>query len=704
MYTKEEILLMISEELKKKDVEFSLDQKSLDTLVLDISRAVDNQLTSSINMVKEDLNVKINAFQSELIRRYFLGYPVIMTLNVESFKPKFTDIDIIEAYDLVNEGFKRNTQLMIDSIIARIKKNYLNLDGDNLNKYIEYINELQLGKEQLVILDVNADDLNTANNIAQIIEEKYESLSNYHYMIVVFRDGEETLTSWKDIADVALFMEQFKKEHNFNVYEKRNKERRINELKEFISTNEHINSSEETLKQIENYYDGVSYGFQFKDLFITNDGEIKTLIMQKVELDETPKKCPSCLESLVRGNSYPRVLYKSFECSNPSCPSRSKVGRGKRFDLYGSKRQMMLERDSELDEIDRDTYNAFRRDILDKDEFTLERLMLLYTWSGDSIMAINTKLSIESYKDREIINESYSKFDNKERIKNTDWYRLFDQIAKDIDFKDEYEIISQEKTRNSLIINGDSTSITPFLSRMIDTSKLSGAVTSPPYYNAREYSQWDTLLCYLIDMMSNAKAVLSSLTPNGTYIYNIGDIVEQDNVFIQSYMSKARQMLGFYSIFIFEMIGFKSTGNIIWDKGEVQSKRNSTANHLSGYVNPVNAYEHCLIFSKNIEKEIEPTRVEKIGAVIKINSKGTNTYGHTAPYPVDIPKLIIPYLEEKDSVVIDPFLGSGTTTIALREEGYNSVGFELNEEYFQLACNRINESSHNLFSLTNEVN
>src|SRR5699024_7755517 len=48
------------------------------------------------------------------------------------------------------------------------------------------------------------------------------------------------------------------------------------------------------------------------------------------------------------------------------------------------------------------------------------------------------------------------------------------------------------------------------------------SVTSPPYFNAREYSQWDNLILYLFDMLRNAKAVYSSLKKNGVYAYNIG--------------------------------------------------------------------------------------------------------------------------------------------------------------------------------------
>ena len=55
---------------------------------------------------------------------------------------------------------------------------------------------------------------------------------------------------------------------------------------------------------------------------------------------------------------------------------------------------------------------------------------------------------------------------------------------------------------------------------------------------------------------------------------------------------------------------------------------------------------------------------------------------------MELAKLIIKFVR-KNEYIIDPFLGSGSTVIAMEEEKYNSIGFELNEEYFQLSKNRI---------------
>ena len=153
-------------------------------------------------------------------------------------------------------------------------------------------------------------------------------------------------------------------------------------------------------------------------------------------------------------------------------------------------------------------------------------------------------------------------------------------------------------------------------------------------------------------------------------------------------MSKRRLMLGFYSLMIFKIVGYKCIGNIIWDKGEVQSKRNSNSNRFPGYVKPVNVYEHCFIFSKNDNDSNLKTEVRKINPVKKINSKKENTLGHTAPFPKEISKLILPYINE-NCFVLDPYLGSGTTIMAMLDENIKSIGFELNKSYYELCINRI---------------
>ena len=77
--------------------------------------------------------------------------------------------------------------------------------------------------------------------------------------------------------------------------------------------------------------------------------------------------------------------------------------------------------------------------------------------------------------------------------------------------------------------------------------------------------------------------------------------------------------------------------------------------------------------------------IQKFPPVIKINSKGENNFGHTAPYPIDLPLLsILTFTNQSDSV-FDPFLGSGTTVYTAVNNDRKGIGTELDTEYFELA-------------------
>lgn len=689
-----EILKLLNENMVNKKIDFFVDESILNIILLDVSRVLDSEITNMINKYKKTENKKINNVEKEQIRKYFIGYPIIpdnfCEKTLKKYKPKINDEHYSEALKLIVEGFNRNKNVMINSLCARIIKNFVKDNKQLHNEYLKYIEESQRNYNQLIILEVKKCDKLTSDDIAEIIKNKYNSLSNYHYMIIVFDDN----SNWKQISEVAVFMENFRSEFNFNLYSKNNKKRRIDELKKFLADNVNIDYDVELDKQIEKFYECVSYGFHFEDLFITQDGKNKILVMQKVELDEEPKKCPSCLESKVRGNSYSKVLYKSFECQNPYCPSRSKIGRGKRFDMLSAKRQIMLEKNSKNDHIDQKTYSAFRRDIIKSEDLSIERLIKLYSWSGDNVELINieTPLCNDNYKGRIISNINYKKFENDIKIDNIKIVELFKVVYKKIN-DNETDIREFENVNNSFVFNGNSSLLFSSAKNRFKED-FGGAVTSPPYYNAREYSQWDNLLCYLIDMMINSKRLKEVLKIDGAYIYNIGDIVSQDNIYIKSHMSKRRQMLGFLSVMIFLINGYELKGNIIWDKGEVQSKRNSTSNHISGYLKPVNSYEHCFIFKNSIninENAKSITEVKRIETVKKINSKGQNILGHTAPYPEEIASLIIPFVKQNE-YVLDPFLGSGTTIIAMEKEKFKAMGFELDNNYYNLAIQRIKEN------------
>ena len=76
---------------------------------------------------------------------------------------------------------------------------------------------------------------------------------------------------------------------------------------------------------------------------------------------------------------------------------------------------------------------------------------------------------------------------------------------------------------------------------------------------------------------------------------------------------------------------------------------------------------------------------------VKNVSKGKNGINHPCVMPLEVMKNIVGILP-KDKVIVDPFMGSGTTGIACKELGYDFIGIELDENYFKLAKERINNT------------
>ncbi|MDR3274708.1 MAG: site-specific DNA-methyltransferase [Endomicrobium sp.] len=67
----------------------------------------------------------------------------------------------------------------------------------------------------------------------------------------------------------------------------------------------------------------------------------------------------------------------------------------------------------------------------------------------------------------------------------------------------------------------------------------------------------------------------------------------------------------------------------------------------------------------------------KINPVIKINSKGENKLGHTAPFPIEIPEMAIRLFSYSNEIVLDPFGGSFTSVIAAKQFGKVGIGIEV---------------------------
>ena len=76
-------------------------------------------------------------------------------------------------------------------------------------------------------------------------------------------------------------------------------------------------------------------------------------------------------------------------------------------------------------------------------------------------------------------------------------------------------------------------------------------------------------------------------------------------------------------------------------------------------------------------------------SVWTINPESAQKVGHPAPFPVELPYRLIQLYTFQGDMILDPFMGSGTTAIAALQAGRKYVGYENNLEYVKLAAERI---------------
>jgi DNA modification methylase len=79
---------------------------------------------------------------------------------------------------------------------------------------------------------------------------------------------------------------------------------------------------------------------------------------------------------------------------------------------------------------------------------------------------------------------------------------------------------------------------------------------------------------------------------------------------------------------------------------------------------------------------------------------GASTKQHPAPYPLELAERLIRMFSFVGDTVLDPFMGTGTTNLAASRWGRNSVGFEVDTHYFDLAYQRLSGATADLFAKT----
>lgn len=212
-------------------------------------------------------------------------------------------------------------------------------------------------------------------------------------------------------------------------------------------------------------------------------------------------------------------------------------------------------------------------------------------------------------------------------------------------------------------------------------------VTSPPYHVGKDYdvdSTYAEFLAMLGRVLTETHRVLE---PGGRAAVNVANLGRRPYVPLSHHVTS-----------IMCDIGFHMRGEIIWRKAAGAAGSCAFGSWRSAS-NPVlrDVHEYVLVFSKgrmdrSHKGENSVGRDEFLRDTLSIwdiPPESARRVGHPAPFPVELPRRLIELYTYRGDVVLDPFLGSGTTAVAALQAGRVYVGYELDRGYARAARRRI---------------
>ncbi len=280
---------------------------------------------------------------------------------------------------------------------------------------------------------------------------------------------------------------------------------------------------------------------------------------------------------------------------------------------------------------------------------------------------------------------------------------------------DIYELKLKTNLKNPCnIIIGDSREV---LSRFPDQI-FQCCITSPPYWGLRDYGidgqigAEQNVEDYIRNLVLVFREVRRTLKDNGTLWLNIGDSYTSGNrgwrdsdkknaARAMSYRPpnpeglKNKDLIGvpWKLAFALQADGWYLRSDIIWNKPNCQPE--------SVKDRPTRSHEYVFLLSKSEKYYYDYEAIKEPGVNGSLKNRRTvwniNTRpfkeAHFAVFPPELAEISILAGSMQDSLVLDPFFGSGTVGQVSIETGRRCVGIELNKEYAEIAERRIKNSN-----------
>lgn len=244
-------------------------------------------------------------------------------------------------------------------------------------------------------------------------------------------------------------------------------------------------------------------------------------------------------------------------------------------------------------------------------------------------------------------------------------------------------------------------------------------VTSPPYWTLKEYRETKGQIGHIADygeFLSELDKVwrecLRVLVPGGRVVCVVGDVClsrrknngEHTVVPLHSSIQEHCRKLGFSNL-----------APIIWYKiaNAVYEAEGNGGGFLGKPYEPNAVIKNDIEFILMLRKRggyRSPDLATRILSVVPAAKHkewfqqiwsgvtGASTRQHPAPYPLELAERLVRMYSFVGDTVLDPFFGTGTTSLACAKWGRNSIGIEVDRSYFDLAASRIEEATNKLFS------
>lgn len=259
-----------------------------------------------------------------------------------------------------------------------------------------------------------------------------------------------------------------------------------------------------------------------------------------------------------------------------------------------------------------------------------------------------------------------------------------------------------------IIITGDSRSMDSVSDKSVQL-----IITSPPYWQLKDYGSHNQIGFNdsYEDYINNLNLVWNechrALEDGCRLCINIGDQFARSVYYGRYKIIPIRTEI----IKFCETIGFDYMGAIIWQK-VTTCNTTGGATIMGSFPNPRNGilkidYEFILLFKKPGKSKLVSKEIKTASAMTKDewnqyfsghwNFSGERQDKHLAMFPEELPKRLIRMFSFVGDTVLDPFLGSGTMTLAAKNNQRNSVGYEINEEFLPVIRKKIGVEENQLF-------